>query len=305
MSETASRLLVWLEWPEECFRLGEKSLAVLRDLAGGAHEIAVAHGEEEFLALLGEATHIITWHFKEEWYRLAPRLKVLATPAAGRELVAWRKAPEGVKVHFGSFHGAIISETVAAFMAAWARGFFFKPPEGGIWPREWLSGKCRLLAGTRGVIAGYGRIGKAIGARLAALGIDVQGFSRANLDGMEDAMRNADWFILALPSDTGTDDFLSRDRIALLPPRAVVINIGRGNAIDEDALEDALRSGRIAGAYLDVFKREPTQINDGKAPADGLWAKGIANLVAMPHSSAFAPEYLPLAFKELKNEGLI
>ena len=56
--------------------------------------------ERAFLKALPSATHAVAWHFKKEWFARAAKLKVLATPAAGRELVAWRDAPKGVKVHF-------------------------------------------------------------------------------------------------------------------------------------------------------------------------------------------------------------
>jgi lactate dehydrogenase-like 2-hydroxyacid dehydrogenase len=92
----------------------------------------------------------------------------------------------------------------------------------------------------------------------------------------------------------------------------VVINVGRGNSIDEYALVSALRAGRIAGAYLDVIKDEPSA---GAAPRSVIsreLAKGAAarsdlpkNLVLMPHSSAFSPDYIKRCFMELKDDGLI
>ncbi|MBO7308562.1 MAG: D-2-hydroxyacid dehydrogenase, partial [Kiritimatiellae bacterium] len=65
-----------------------------------------ARSEGEFLKLLPKATHVITWHFNKDWYALAPNLKLVATPSAGRELVDYAAAPEGVTVHFGAYHGA-------------------------------------------------------------------------------------------------------------------------------------------------------------------------------------------------------
>jgi len=77
-----------------------------------------------------------------------------------------------------------------------------------------------------------------------------------------------------------------------LPRRAVLINVGRGNAVDEEALARALRSRRIAAACLDVFKHEPL---DARSPL----ACDLPNLHRLPHASAFAPEYLPMFFREL------
>lgn len=293
-------VLIWLEWPEACFCATACDIEYLKG-AIRSDVVEWVRTREDFLARLLFASHVVTWHFEKEWYALAPRLKLVATPAAGRELVAWKDAPEGVAVHFGEFHGEIIAESVVAFCLGWARGFFRAPPATGIWPRQWLGDKCYTLAGTRAVIAGYGRIGKAIGAKFASLGVDVCGFGRKNIADMPDAMRRADWFVMALPSDTGTDDFLDAERIALLPENCVVVNVGRGNAIDEAALRRALVEGRIAAAYLDVFKNEPTCLSPNAAPADssGLWNSGVPNLFPMPHSSAFSPDYIRRCFREI------
>lgn len=297
------KYLVWLEWPEECFRANAKDMSFLRGLVSGRGDVEQVRSEEEFLSALGSATHVITWHFRKEWFALAKRLEVLATPAAGRELIAWREAPEGVRVHFGSFHGKIMSESVRAFCLGWTRGFFpverMRLEGSDIWPREKISGKCRDLAGTKAVIAGRGNVGRAIGEALSREGVRAFLAGRDNTAGMEAAMTDADWFVLALPGAGDTDNFLDARRIALLPGRAVVINVGRGNAIDEEALAAALDGGRIAGAYLDVFKGEPTQLGE-MPPAKALWEN--PKVVAMPHSSAFSPDYLKMAFKELVDE---
>ena len=306
----SNHYLVWLDWPEECFRANASDMRHLKKLVPRSSLIEKVESEKAFLKKLPEATHIITWHFRKEWFAAAKKMKLLATPAAGRELIAWKNAPETVKVHFGGFHGPIIAESVEAFCLGWARGFFRTPPKSGIWPRSWLGDKCFSVEGTKAVIAGYGKIGKAIGEKLSQAGVKVEGFTRKNIKNLAKAMRSADWFIMALPSDTGTDDFLDEMAVSRLPERAVVINIGRGNAIDERALAKALREKRIAGAYLDVYKSEPTQLNP-EFESKGEWLFGgmkiddIPNLVAMPHSSAFSPQYVKMAFDELKDEGLI
>ena len=115
--------LVWLEWPEKCFRIDAEALRYLKLCVRGKGRVVRVKSEAAFLWHLPEATHALVWNFKSEWFAKAPRLKVLATPGAGRELVAL-EAPPGVTLHFGRFHGDIMSESVAAFVLAWARGFF-------------------------------------------------------------------------------------------------------------------------------------------------------------------------------------
>ncbi len=335
----AINCLVWLEWPERCFRVDAKALSFLKSLLPRGAELVRARSEASFLRSLPQATHVITWHFSKDWYVRAKNLRVLATPSAGRELIAWRDAPEHVTVHFGGFHGPIIAESVTGFIIAWAHGFFhpsLSPTPQSLtnnsqlttnpskwWPRVAISDSCFNVAGTRAVIVGYGKIGKAIGKNLEALGVEVVGFGRSAVyvsEGLSAETPNPytltpnpytlipsfkpDWLILALPSDTGTDHFLNRRLIAKLPRRCVVVNIGRGNAVDEAALVDALTKKRLAGAYLDVFQGEPG-MGTGPTILGTVPGNLPANLVKMPHSSAFCDNYLQMCFQELKHDGLI
>ena len=296
----ASNYLVWLNWPIGAFRLNARSKAVLESFLPAGAPLTVVRGEGAFLRALPSATHVICWEFKKEWFARAPKLRVLATPAAGRELLpSDDEMPAGVVRVNGAFHGAIMSETVLACMFAHARGLYRAydfQREGVLWPRSEMSPFCSLVAGTRAVILGYGKIGRAIGARLEALGVAVTGIRRRNVQELVPSLENADWLIVALPSDTGTDNIVNRRVLAALPRRAVVVNVGRGNAVDEDALANALRRRRIAGAYLDVFKNEPLA-------ASSPLAADLPGLVRFPHASAFAPEYLPLFFRELAEGG--
>jgi phosphoglycerate dehydrogenase-like enzyme len=158
------------------------------------------------------------------------------------------------------------------------------------------------------VIVGFGRIGEWVGRLLKPFGVRVTGIRRnpdADLRpswmGTEDrilhaaqldaALADADHVILVLPRSAQTDRLMDAGRLALMPRRAVLYNVGRGNAVDEDALTLALRDGRLRGACLDVFSREPLT-------ADSLLLK-TPNLYRMPHLAAVAPEYLDYYIDEL------
>ena len=94
---------------------------------------------------------------------------------------------------------------------------------------------------------------------------------------LDAVLPQADVLIMALPATRETVGILSRKRIALLPSAAFVINVGRGTAIDQDALVEALQSRRLAGAALDVMTPEPL-------PADHpLWT--CPNTILTPHVS--------------------
>ena len=303
---TNNLYLVWLEWPEACFRASQREIALLKALVPKGSSVRRVRSEAAFLRALPCATHAIVWHFREEWFAAARRLRVLATPAAGREFVP-AKGPPGVTIHFGGFHGKIMAESVAAFILGWARGFFRPELRKQDWPRNELSGVCTEVAGTRAVIAGYGKVGRAIGAELEALGVSVAGVTRHGVFSggkklaqprLQRLLAAADWCILALPSDTGTDNWLDASKIAMLPRRCVVVNVGRGNAVDEHALFAALKSRRLAGAYLDVRKHEPSA-TVLETPGYEPKLANLDNCVSMPHSAAFSPRYLERCLLEL------
>ena len=296
--KSRNQFLIWLNWPIGAFRLDVKSLAVFKSLAKG--EVKVVRSERAFLKELPWATHAVVWEFRKEWFPRAKKLRVLATPGAGRELLpSDAEMPAGIVRVNGAFHGAIMSETVVAFMFAHARGLYRAydfQKEGTLWPRGAMSPFCSLVAGTKAVILGYGKIGKAIGAKLEALGVAVKGIGRANFGELKTELKTADWLVVALPSDTGTDNLVDASVLRCLKRTAVLINVGRGNAVDEAALAKALTARRIAAAYLDVFKKEPLT-------ADAPLAGDVPGLVRFPHGSAFAPEYIPFFFRQMDEEG--
>lgn len=298
-----SRYLIWLNWPEPPFRLNASDLKLFRSMVEG--DVVAVRSERAFLRELPTATHVLCWEFNKDWFSRAQCLRVLATPGAGRELLpSDAEMPEGTVKFHGGFHGPIMGETVVAYMLAWCRGLFAAcdwQREGGesnLWRRVDFGKKCYSLAGTKAVILGYGKIGRATGAKLTALGVSVKGIRRSNMAELPGAVAEADWLICVLPSDTGTDNMVDARLLRRMKRSAVIVNVGRGNAIDEQALADALRRRRIAAAFLDVFKREPLT-------SESPLAADIPGLFRFPHGSAFSPDYLAGFFRELQSEGLL
>ncbi len=116
---------------------------------------------------------------------------------------------------------------------------------------------------TSALIIGYGAIGKLIGDRLAAFGVAVTGVTRSGRDAtlMPDQwparIGDFDWVILAAPSTDLTKALIGAPELAAMKSSAWLINIARGDMVDQDALIEALTTGRIAGAFLDVVTPEP------------------------------------------------
>ncbi|WP_460275266.1 2-hydroxyacid dehydrogenase [Celeribacter sp. ULVN23_4] len=162
-----------------------------------------------------------------------------------------------------------VADLALAMMLAWSREIV----KGDAWVRygTWKSGKelplNRKMSGAAVGIAGMGRIGRAIADRCAGFGMEVHYTSRSAKDTPEgwtyhgedvvSLARAVEWMVVAVVGGDKTKGYLSREAIEALGARGVVINIARGTCIDEEALIEALETGKIAGAALDVFYNEP------------------------------------------------
>lgn len=146
--------------------------------------------------------------------------------------------------------------------------------------RDWQPYMVERLEGRTVGIIGYGGIGRAVGSRAAALGMNVVAVRRRQEFGdptIEEVLADADYVVMSTPLTPGTTRLLSAERIALMKPTAVLINIGRGGTVDQAALADALRNHRIRGAALDVFEVEPLPGDDP------LWQ--LENVLLSPHTA--------------------
>jgi D-2-hydroxyacid dehydrogenase (NADP+) len=296
------RALVYLSNPVRAFQPSARQLAELAARAS-PHEFGVAHVDSDFFAGLPLAEVVVAWSFHEDWYARAPRLRHVFTPAAGHESFA--RDPTGrVALHFGRFHGAIMAESLLAMITFMNRrlGVALEAQAEKRWDRAPYS-ECRLLHGQTVLIIGFGAIGRQCGRLLSALGMCVHGLRRtleAPPPGVhrvwpatrrDEALSLADHVVCVLPGDTDTDHFLDERAFSHMKRSACVYNLGRGNAIDPDALASALAQGRVAGAFLDVVPAEPL-------PQDSpLWT--APHLYLTPHASAISAEYLDLYIDEL------
>ena len=128
----------------------------------------------------------------------------------------------------------------------------------------------RSICGASITVLGTGDIGTSFAQRAKAMGAkSICGVRRTikpadpafdrivTLSDLDSVLPDTDILVMALPSTADTVGILSRERIALLPETAYVVNVGRGTAIDQSALVEALNAGKLAGAALDVFEKEP------------------------------------------------
>ena len=171
------------------------------------------------------------------------------------------------------------------------------------WSGKWLSPRPqKSLKDSRVVVLGTGDIGTNFARRAKAfepkkiVGVCRSGKADASVydqvfkvEDLDKVLPEADLLAMSLPGTPETKGILSRERIDLLPQGAYVINVGRGSAIDEEALYESLESGHLAGAALDVFQTEPL-------PLDSKFWKA-KNLLITPHVAG----NLTLAYTKDKN----
>ncbi|KQZ85163.1 hypothetical protein ASD56_02000 [Microbacterium sp. Root166] len=166
----------------------------------------------------------------------------------------------------------------------------------------------RQLAGATVGVVGYGRIGREISRLASPFGMRVLGVKRTvsptaasgkfdtgrstadedptevfPMDRLDDVLAQSDILVVVVPLTALTRGMIGAAELDQLPPGALVVNIARGGIVDEQALLERLRDGRIAGAALDVFDDEPL-------PADSPWWSEPHTLVT-PHVAGLAPQY--------------
>ncbi|MFU0832974.1 MAG: Glycerate dehydrogenase [Oscillospiraceae bacterium] len=165
------------------------------------------------------------------------------------------------------------------------------------------SGKSRHILGTTALVVGLGDIGSEFAKRLKALGGKVIGVKRTTSekpdyldelytsDHLDELLPRADIVTLSLPATNETKHLFDKSKISLMKPDAILVNVGRGTAVDTNALSDALYAGKLYGAALDVTDPEPL-------PEDHpIW--DAPNTIITPHISGGwdAPENYQRVFE--------
>jgi len=192
----------------------------------------------------------------------------------------------GVNAH------AVAEHTVALMLAVARR---IPSMDAGVRAGEWPRGQLVQLEGkTLGVI-GLGAIGSRVATLASAFGMKVLASTLGDDDGrslavgarhvpLETLLADSDFVSLHLRLSEKTVQYLDRERLALMKPSAFLINTARAGLVDRDALFEALRDSRIAGAGLDVFHEEPVRADDPLL--------GLPNVVLTPHNAGSTAEVI-------------
>ena len=253
-------------------------------------------------AAAAEADILVSNHWRAE-YPPVPRVKLVQSVATGIELFDLAALPRGVAICNAFGHETAIAEYIIMVWLALHHRLFeisgeFR--ERASWRTSWVESGTphgEVRGSTLGIV-GYGRVGQEVARRAAPFGVRILAANRspreagagverifpmAELDRM---LPLCDTVALCTALGPETTGLIDARRLALMKPTAFLINIARGQVIDEDALYAALRDGKIGGAALDVWWQMPTaaepQRRGSRHPLHEL-----PNVIVTPHNSGW------------------
>jgi phosphoglycerate dehydrogenase-like enzyme len=223
---------------------------------------------------------------REHWSRFV-RLRWVHSGSAGIERVLFPElvASDVVLTNSRYVFDEALAEYAIALMLALSKDLITTSRYQG--EHRWVPRETAKLSGKAAVMVGVGPIARRTAQIAKALGMSVRGIGRtartgdadfgdiASPDELQTMFAEADYVVMVLPSTPQTEGMVDAAAVAALKPTARLINVGRGSTLDQDALCDALRAGRLAGAAVDVMLPEPL------AEDSPLW--DVPNLLISPH----------------------
>jgi phosphoglycerate dehydrogenase-like enzyme len=261
--------------------------------------------EAGIIRRLNDADVLVTMGFSARMAEAAPQLRLVQIPGAGLDRVDRAALRPGTYLANAYGHEAGIAEYVIGAMIALSRSFARLDARlrQGEWESQWAIGRAAPalwpeLAGKTLGILGFGHIGQALARRALALEMRVCAMRSLAMpraptgiafvggpERLDDALREADFLAITLPLSPATHHLLNERRLRLLKPSAILINVGRAEICEQAALYQALVSGRIAGAALDVWYRYPNAA-EPTLPATHPFHT-LGNVMMTPHVSGW------------------
>jgi phosphoglycerate dehydrogenase-like enzyme len=253
-------------------------------------------------AIAAAADIIVSNHWRGD-YPPAPRVRLVQSVATGTDLFDLAALPKGCTVCNSFGHETAIAEFVVMAMLALHHRFFQisgEYRERGSWATSWVENGVphgEVRGSTLGIV-GYGRVGREVARRAAPFGCRILAANRTPrepdpaveriypLAQLDDMLPLCDTVAVCTALGPETTNLLDARRLALLKPTAYLINIARGQVIDEDAAWAALSGNRIAGAALDVWWQYPTSNEPNRRGSRHPFHE-LPNVIVTPHNSGW------------------
>lgn len=247
---------IWFPKP-----LGDDVLDRLRESAPG-HEISKEPDSATEMLIEGRPER---WHIEA-----SPNLRWVVVPFAGvpRATIDLVQEFPGLSLHNLHHNAPHTAETALALLFAAAKQIV--PMDNALrrndWGPRYTPDWSELLSGKTCLLLGYGEIGQRIGRVLKALEVDVLAIRRRpsgpgeySIDALHTLLPRADVLIITVPHTKDTEGLIGAEELAMLPDKAILINVARAQIVDERALFEALKSGKLHSAGLDVWYRYPQE----------------------------------------------
>jgi phosphoglycerate dehydrogenase-like enzyme len=252
-----------------------------------------------------DAVDIVVTDLWRRGFSPAPSLRLVQAPVAGTDQIDRTALPSGVTICNAYGHEAAIAEYVIMAMLVWQHRYFEIAAgfRAGSWRDSGVTNGPlhREVAGRTLGIVGLGHIGRELAPRAAALGCRVVAANRTvreapscvervyPLTALDEMLPHCDFVAQCLGLTPDTRGLLDAGRLARMKRDALLINVGRGAVVDEDALYVALRDRTIGGAALDVWYRYPAPDDAYTAPSRHPFHE-LPNVIMTPHCSAWTEE---------------
>ena len=265
------------------------------------YEPGLAQARDDLLAAVASVRALIVRNVTRvdrELLDAAPALEVVGRLGVGLDNIDLDACAErGIAVFPATGANAVsVAEYVLTAMLTLRRPVYGATARvaGGEWPRQELGG--HELAGSRLGLIGLGAVARAVAERASALGMriaavdpylapdDAAWVAVERVEAVPDLLRMSDALSIHVPLTESTRGLIDAAALALMPPHALLVNTSRGGIVDEAALVDALRAGRLGGAALDVFADEPLSAAGGARFAE------TPNLLLTPHIAGITEE---------------
>jgi phosphoglycerate dehydrogenase-like enzyme len=248
-------------------------------------------------------------------YPPAPKVELVQSVATGVELIELAALPAGVAVCNAFGHESAIAEYVVMVMLAWRHRLFeisaeFR--EHASWRTSWVQGGAphgEMRGSTLGIV-GYGRVGREVARRVAPFGCRILAANRSErepepgverifpLAEIDRMLPECDTVALCTALGPKTTGLIDARRLSLMRPSAFLINIARGQIVDEDAIYSALRDRTIGGAALDVWWQYPNAAEPERRGSRHPFHE-LPNVIATPHNSGWTSGMVERRWNEI------
>lgn len=292
------KFVALLKYHYETRAIVDDFIARIREYLEG-HEFVICEDVDSFKREIADADAMFGYRITPEMLARAKRLKWIQFGSAGIDHTVFPELLESdvILTNFSGIHMAPVAEHVLALMLGLTRRLDIavrQQPE-HTWDRSVMADVSSELCGKTIGIVGLGKIGRGIARLAKGFGMRVVGTKRTVGGAIPDVdevhapdelgkvLRQSHFLVLVVPLTGETRALIGGREIEMMPDGAFLINVARGAMVDHEALGDALRSGKLAGAGLDVFPKEPL------APDSPIW--DLPNTIVTPHTGGASSGY--------------